>query len=114
VPHAIVKDILTQWACLGIHGKWLSRIREYDMEIRPTKLVKGQGLSRILIDGNEKELNTDKEESSKMVVEVLDELERHEWYVDIVYYLKNSTCPNHLVYCKRRALRLKTSKYCII
>jgi hypothetical protein len=42
VPHAAVKDILTQQDCLGIHGKWVSKIQEYDMEIMPTKLVKVQ------------------------------------------------------------------------
>lgn len=41
-------------------------------------------------------------------------LEQHEWYSDIIYFLQNLTCPNHLVNQKRRALRLKASKYCII
>jgi hypothetical protein len=54
VPHAVVKDILTQQDCLGIRGKWVSRIQEYDMEIRPTKLVKGQGLAKMLTKGMKK------------------------------------------------------------
>jgi len=41
-------------------------------------------------------------------------LEQHEWYADIVYYLKNLTCPRHLFESKRRALRLRASKYCIV
>jgi hypothetical protein len=40
---------------------------------------------------------------------VLDGLEQHEWYADIIYYLKNLTCLDHLVDYKRRALRLKAS-----
>jgi hypothetical protein len=52
-----MKDILSQQECLGIRGKWISRIQEYDLEIKPTKLVKGQGLARMLIEGNEKALN---------------------------------------------------------
>ena len=41
-------------------------------------------------------------------------LEQVEWYPDIIFYLKNLTCPSHLIGHKRRALRLKASKYVII
>jgi hypothetical protein len=30
---------------------------------------------------------------------------------NVIYYLKNLTCPDHLVEHKRRALRLKSMKY---
>ena len=42
---------------------------------------------------------------------VVSEIENNEWYSDIIYYLKNLTCPNHLVEHKRRALSLKAMKY---
>jgi len=61
------------------------------LEIRPTKLVKGQGLARLLAKGNERALDID------MVNGVLDDIEKHEWYNDIIYYLKHLACPNHLV-----------------
>ena len=41
VPHAGVKDILSQHDCLGIRGKWMSNIQEYDLKIKPNKLIKG-------------------------------------------------------------------------
>ena len=41
VPHAAVKDILGQQDCLGDRGKWVFKIQEYDLEIKPTKLIKG-------------------------------------------------------------------------
>jgi hypothetical protein len=44
----------------------------------------------------------------------LQKLEQHQWYVDIIFFLSNLTCPSHLIVYKRRALRLKTTKYCII
>jgi hypothetical protein len=53
VPHSAVKDILAQQDCLGVRGKWVSKIQEYDLEIKPTKLVKGQGLAQMLTEGNE-------------------------------------------------------------
>jgi hypothetical protein len=57
VPHSTVKDILAQQDCLGVRGKWFSKIQEYDLEIKPTKLVKGQGLAQMLAKGNERALD---------------------------------------------------------
>ena len=33
-----------------------SKIQEYDLEIKPTKLIKGQVLAKMLTQGNEKSL----------------------------------------------------------
>jgi hypothetical protein len=42
VPTDTIKDILTYPNSEGIRGKWIAKIQEYDVEIKPTKLVKGQ------------------------------------------------------------------------
>ena len=47
---------MSQKDCLGIRGKWVSKIQEYDLDIRPTKLIKGQGLAKMLAQGNEEDL----------------------------------------------------------
>jgi hypothetical protein len=44
-----------------------------------------------------------------MTLVVLEELENQYWYVDIVYYIKNLTSPNHLIDHKIRELILKAS-----
>jgi hypothetical protein len=36
-----VKDILTQLDPEGKRGKWIVVLLEYDLEIKPTKLIKG-------------------------------------------------------------------------
>jgi hypothetical protein len=41
VPNVVVKDILTQDNPDGKRGKWIAFILEYDIEIKPTKLIKG-------------------------------------------------------------------------
>ena len=48
VPTSTVKDILVQEDNEGRRGKWISKLQEYDFEIKPTKLVKGQGLAKLL------------------------------------------------------------------
>ena len=57
VPHAAAKDILSQHDFLGIRGTWVSKIQEYDLEIKPTKLIKGHGLAKMLTHTNEKEID---------------------------------------------------------
>ena len=52
VPSSIVKDILNQPHIDGRRGKWIEKIQEYDLEIKPTKLVKGQGLTKLLAESN--------------------------------------------------------------
>ena len=52
VPNVAIKDVLTQPDSEGKRGKWIAKIMEYDVEIRPAKIVKGQGLAKLLADSN--------------------------------------------------------------
>jgi hypothetical protein len=52
IPNAVVKDILTQDNLYGRRGKWITIILEYDIEIKPTKLIKGQGLAKLMAESN--------------------------------------------------------------
>ena len=52
VPTSAVKGILTQPDPEGRRAKWIETLLEYDIEIRPTKLIKGKGLEKMLIDSN--------------------------------------------------------------
>ena len=41
VPNSAVKEILAQPDSEGKRGRWIAKVMEYDVEIKPTKLVKG-------------------------------------------------------------------------
>jgi hypothetical protein len=56
VPYPAVKDVLSQQDCMGTRGKWVSKIQEYDLEIKPTKIVKGQGLAQMLTESNQESI----------------------------------------------------------
>ena len=36
----------------GKRGKWITVILEYDLEIKPTKLIKGQFLAKLMAESN--------------------------------------------------------------
>jgi hypothetical protein len=48
VPSTSVKEILIQPDINGKRSKWISKIMDFDLEMKPTMLVKGKCLSRLL------------------------------------------------------------------
>jgi hypothetical protein len=98
VPSAVVKDILIQPDIDGRRSKWIAKILEFDLEIKPTKLVKGQGLAKLLAESNYKSLgvnfinvcseNQQVELSNKISQDSLP-LAECTWYGDMYIFCKN-------------------------
>jgi hypothetical protein len=96
VPSVIVKDILIQPNIDERRSKWMAKILDFDLEIRPTKLIKGQGLAKLLAEENCKDLGLDliNECSEKKQDQLSDidpqaepPLARCPWYKDVIYFL---------------------------
>ena len=80
-------------------GKWMAIIQEYDMEIQPMKLVRGQALAQTLSTTGP---------GLVQQVYVLEEVSPDEWYDDVVHYLLNHKSPSHLNSVQKRSLRMKS------
>jgi len=52
----LLKFVLTQPDIDGRTGRWITKILEFDLIIETTKLVKGQGLAKLLAESNSKVL----------------------------------------------------------
>ena len=61
MPNIDVKDVLLQADTDGRRGRWLTKILEFDIEIKPTKLIKGWYLARLMEKSNCKALNLNME-----------------------------------------------------
>jgi hypothetical protein len=123
VPSASVKEILIQPDIDGRRSKWIAKILEFDLEIKPTKLVKGQGLARLLVESNCKALgvnfiNTCSEnqqvELSDKDSQVSPPLAECAWYKDIIFFLQKLQPPDGMEKNKVRDLKLKSIRYCLI
>jgi hypothetical protein len=68
----------------------------------------------MLTESNEKALDMVKQINNEEWHPNLLKLEQVDWYTNIIFYLKNLTCPRHLVGHKKMDLRLKYSKYVLI
>jgi hypothetical protein len=90
------------------------------MEIKPTKLVKGQGLAKLLANSNCRALEVDyicnnsgnlhPQNNSSQVNETIVE---YEWYKYILYFLQNFQAPSGMDKSKVRSLKPKAVKYCV-
>jgi hypothetical protein len=93
VPSSSVKEILIQPDIYGKRSKWIAKIMEFGLEMKPTKLVKGQGLAKLLAKSNCKALgeNFMNINSENQQVEFVDKsshaspnLAECTWYKDII------------------------------
>ena len=91
MPNNVVKNILTQPDLEGKSEKRTAVLLEYDLEIKPTKLVKGQGLSKLMTDSNceSLQLNFLSNTSNQLDLgfQVIKEITLSPWYNDIFYVL---------------------------
>jgi hypothetical protein len=123
VPSSAVKEILVQPDCEGKRGKWITKILEYDLTIKPTQLIKGQGLAKLMTESNCKAIGlyhlSDKAHDSSFQIEetnsqVNNKYVSSPWYKDIIFFLLNFQSPPELDKSKFRSLKLRAVKYCII
>jgi len=119
VQYSVVKDILTQNGPEGKIGKWIATILEYDIEIKPTKLIKGQGLAKLMAESNCRALYVnfigaldDQEEMG--TPQISEAFIDSPWYADIIFVLLNLQAPHGLSRTKGRFLKMKSMKYFII
>ena len=91
---------------------------EYEIEIRPTKLIKGKGLEKMLTDSNYESLQLNFLSSQfhqlDTWVEVMIDFATSPWYSDIVHVLQNLQAPAGLSKTRARSVKLKAAKICII
>ena len=47
-----MKDVLTQPDIDGKRAKWIAKLIEFDVEVKPTKLVRGLGHAKLMAKEN--------------------------------------------------------------
>jgi hypothetical protein len=125
VPTSSVKDISVQPDSDGNRGHWLAKIQEFDLEVKPMKLVKGQGLDKLFMESNFRVLGINNlqgyegqgdvnEPDDQIAISRIEEkFVLSDWYNDIVSYLLTLKCLSVLSPSKARTLKLHAVKYCI-
>ena len=119
VPSAAIKEILTRSDPDGRREKWIVVLLEYDLEIKLTKIIKGQGLAKLMTQSNYEALDINmmgigsEIDSSSTVIfsqpEVFLDLLASVWYKNIIYVLQNLQALEGLSKTQARCLKLKAA-----
>ena len=116
VPSSVVKEILTQEGLEGKRDKWIASILEYDIKVKPTKLIKGQGLAKPMSETNFQALDINQLESEPELVtpQINETFLQSPWNADICFILLNLSAPPGLSRTKKRFLKMKALKFCVL
>jgi hypothetical protein len=117
VLHPVVRTLFTQQEMGERRGNWMEVVQEFDIDIKPAKLVKGQGLCKLAVKTQD-QVNEDSgwENEMKLWCGEVSYIspEQESWYKDLNYLLHHGTCLENLNLGERRVLRLKPSQYLLI
>lgn len=84
-------------------------LQEYNLEIKPAKIVKGQGFCRLVTGINDTSID-EVIGNIEQITYVLP-ISTQSQYVDLIFYLKNGYDPLEMDVKKKRALRLRANQY---
>jgi hypothetical protein len=116
VPHSAVRNLLVQKDLGEKRSHWVTTLQEYDLEIKPAKIVHGQGLCKLVTQTIDSQSdNSCDDQVSEYLQQVYVTLDlSNSQYSDLIYYLTHGTSPLHLDAKKKCALRLKSNQYQLI
>ena len=111
---------MTQLDPDGRRAKWIEVLLEYDLEIKPTKLIKGQVLAKLMAKSNYDALDLNQLDIDASICTISEhtvlpfDFLASSWYKDIIFVLYNLQALEGLTKNQARSVKLKSIKYCII
>lgn len=110
VPFPMVRNLLVQKDVGEKRANWVTALLEYDIEIKPASIVKGQGFFKMLAGA----LLMSEIPSAEIQMYEVRLNDVGSLFADIIYYLKNGYAPSNLDHTKKRDLRLKAKQYHLV
>ena len=112
VPYPAMRNMFVQKELDEVRAHWMTTLQEYDLEIKPSKIVQGQGLCQMDVEEVSEEVwegETIVEPESIQFNDI-----SKSWYIDMKHYLSIGNMPEDFDVRKWRALRLKSARYQLI
>lgn len=89
--------------------RWINKIQEFNIDVQITKLIRGQGLAKLMAQSN-----LDANHVNHSEIDYTCDMDDCVWYQDIIYYLRNMKCLDNMDDKKKRTLKLQVIKYVIV
>jgi hypothetical protein len=117
VPYPVVRNLLVQKELGEKRANWVTSLQEYDIEITPAEIVRGQGLCKLVVNSaigqqNETDMSLQDQHNQNQIC--CAQNLTSPWYDDIKFYLIHRSAPRYLDPKKRRALRLKSTSFQLV
>jgi len=96
VSFSAVRQLLVQRAIGEKRANWVTNLQEYDIDIRPVKIVRGQGFCRLLDGASNIPENEDSDKT--LQVNEISIINSESQYVDLIFYLKNGYALSNFSY----------------
>lgn len=106
--------------------KWIEKLIEFNIELKRAKLIKGQGLAKLMVEENCRTLdmnwirtNLEDGQTEETTVEpghnqsLEENLASWEWYSTIAQFLLKLEVPPGLSSSQAKTIKLRAAKYCI-
>ena len=95
-------------------GNWVACMQEYDLEFKPARTVKGQGLCQMAAEAaSSHQIEEDdwEQEIDMYQTDVIPQIRNPSWYSDISGYLAHGVLDPALNARQKRAIRLRAASY---
>jgi hypothetical protein len=117
VPYPVVRNLLVHKELGEKRANWVTSLQEYDIEITPAQIVRGQGLCKLVVDSaagqqEENDMSNPGQHNQNAICCAQNSVSP--WYDDIKFCLEHGSAPHHLDPTKRRVLRLKSASFHLI
>ena len=110
VPYPAIRNFFVQKELGEVRAHWMTTFQEYDLEIKPAKIVWGQGLCQMATEAVAEEGWEDEttmyEPESIQFTDI-----SKSWYTDLKHYLSTGNVPEYFDARKQMTLWLKSAKY---
>ena len=94
VPHLAVRSLFVQKELGERRGNWVTYLQEYYLEFKPASIVRGQGLCKLMAEGNSNQQNNWENEAELHMMDVCPLFTApNSWYRDLVHYLQKGLLP---------------------
>ena len=96
VPHSTVWTLFMQKELGERIGNWVTTLQEYDLEFKPTTIIKGEGICKLMDESQDNEENHWDNEDELHMINMCPVFTTWEyWYRDLIYYLQQGYLPEH-------------------
>lgn len=108
VSHPLVKEFLLRKDLNDKRVGWVTKVMEFDVDIKVTKLVRGKGLCVQLVDHTK---NSEEDEENVFLAlqdeeQVVVRIPPISWVQEMTHFLLTGECPHGLSKSRRRYYRL--------